>query len=601
MLFAPREYTMMMCMKTATLAILWIFAGLSLSAIATAATCDVPIDLNVEIKMRDGVVLRADVYHPREPGKHPVILSRTPYNRAVLQAAGCQTAARGYIAVIQDVRGRYGSDGTWYPGRDDPQDGYDTVEWAAALPNSNGKVVMSGGSYLGMTQMFAAVMQPPHLAGIIPVATPADLRTGSVYSSGGAFQQMIAETWISLTAIEAANRKYLLNWALFNPAKQGADLPLSSFAALRDGGTSTEDLAGFFLDWLRHPSNDNFWKAWNFEEQAAKIQVPAYHIGGWYDLFTNGTLRNYRTLKAHAGNENARRNQRMLMGPWRHGSLERKVGDIDFGPSAALDEADPTLRWYDYLLKGASNGLESEKPVKIFVMGKNVWREEDDWPLARARSTRYYLHSSGKANSLAGDGTLSEAAPQAEASDHYSYDPANPVPTRGGGICCSAVFQGGAFDQRTIEAREDVLVFSSTPFPTDVEVTGPLSVELYTSSSTVDTDFTAKLVDVWPNGYAQNIADGLQRMRYRESSETPKLMTPGELYKITIDLAATSNVFLAGHRLRLEISSSNFPHFDRNLNTGEDQATSTRMIKAVNTIYHDRQHPSVLILPVVPQ
>jgi uncharacterized protein len=596
------ECIIMKPMKKAPRITLLITVGLLwLPAETIAATCDVAIDLNVEAKMRDGVVLRAEIYHPREPGKHPVIVTRTPYNRAVLQALGCRTAAHGYVAVIQDVRGRYGSDGAWYPGRNDAQDGYDTVEWAAGLPDSNGQVVMSGGSYLGIVQMFAAVMQPPHLVGIIPVATPTELRTGSVYSRGGAFQQLAAETWSSLAAIDSANRRYLLNWAVFNPAKQAADLPMSSFAALRGGGTGTEEVARYFLDWLQHPSNDDFWKSWNFEEQAARIQVPAYHVGGWYDLFTNGTLENYRILKTRAGNERARRNQRLLMGPWRHGGLDRKVGEIDFGASAAVDEADLALRWYDYLLKGATNGLEREKPVKIFVMGKNVWREEEDWPLARARPTRYFLHSGGKANSLNGDGMLSEEAPQAEASDRYTYDPANPAPTRGGGVCCSAVFPGGPFDQRTIEARDDVLVFSSAPFLADVEVTGPLSIELYASSSAVDTDFTAKLVDVWPNGYAQNIADGIQRMRYRESAETPQPMAPGEVYKVTIDLAATSNVFLAGHRLRVEISSSNFPRFDRNLNTGEDQGSSTRMLKAANTIYHDREHASVLMLPVVPQ
>lgn len=369
-------------------------------------TCDANIEFNAEAKMRDGVVLRADIYRPREPGKYPVILVRTSYNRAALQLQGCKTAARRYVSVIQDVRGRYGSDGVWYPFRNEGDDGYDSVEWAAALPDSNGKVAMAGGSYLGITQMLAALKQPPHLVGIIPVATPNDLHDGIVYL-GGAFQQLIAQTWTSLLAIDSANRRYLLNWAMLNPSEAGAGLPLSSYATLRASGTATPELSPFYLDWLRHPSKDDYWKPFNFDGQAEKYQVPAYHVGGWYDIFTRATLSNYLSMKSHAGNENARRNQRLLMGPWQHGGLWRKVGDTDFGPSAEVDETDFGLRWYDYLLKGDSKDLAQEKPVKIFVMGKNVWREEDDWPLARARSTRYFLHSGGKANSLKGDGSLS--------------------------------------------------------------------------------------------------------------------------------------------------------------------------------------------------
>jgi putative CocE/NonD family hydrolase len=381
----------------------------------------------------------------------------------------------------------------------------------------------------------------------------------------------------------------------------GATLPLSSYAALQASGTATAELSPFYLDWLRHPSYDDYWKSWNFDAQADKYQVPAYHVGGWYDLFTRATLRNYLSMKSRAANENARRHQRLLMGPWQHGGLWRKVGDTDFGPSAEVDETDFGLRWYDHLLKGASNGLEREKPVKIFVMGKNIWREEDDWPLARARSTRYFLHSGGKANSLNGNGALSQEAAQYEPADRYMYDPAHPVPTRGGGLCCSAHDPGGAFDQREIEARNDVLVFTTPPFKKDVELTGPLSAELWVQSSAVDTDFTAKLVDVFPDGRAQNLTDGIVRMRYRESMESPKSMAPGEIYKVIIDLAATSNVFFAGHSLRLEVSSSNFPRFDRNLNTGEDQGSSTATAKATNTIYHDREHRSALIVPVIPE
>jgi hypothetical protein len=289
-----------------------------------------------------------------------------------------------------------------------------------------------------------------------------------------------------------------------------------------------------------------------------------------------------------------------LIGPWYHGPFDGKSGEIDFGIGAKGDTDDLMLRWYDYLLKGVDDGIGREKPVKLFVMGKNVWREEEDWPLARARNTRFYLHSAGKANSISGDGTLSTMDPQTEPADRFTYDPAEPVPTRGGPLCCDNVrLASGAFDQRPVEARTDVLVYSTPAFKEDFEVTGPVSVELYAGSSAVDTDFTAKLVDVWPNGFAQNLTEGIQRARYRSSREKPEFMSPGEVYKLTVDLWATSNVFLAGHRLRLELSSSNFPRFDRNLNTGEEQGFASRLVKATNTIYHDRDHPSALVLPVV--
>jgi putative CocE/NonD family hydrolase len=264
-----------------------------------------------------------------------------------------------------------------------------------------------------------------------------------------------------------------------------------------------------------------------------------------------------------------------------------------------LDEA--ILRWYDWLLKGQQNGVEHEKPVKIFVMGKNEWREEDDWPLARAKSTRYYLHSAGAANGVAGDGTLNATAPATEKQDQFVYDPNDPVPTLGGPLCCGPLSTGiGPQDQRTAEDRKDVLIYTTPAFTQDTEVTGPVSVDLWVSSSAVDTDFTGKLLDVWPNGYAQNLTEGILRMRYRNSQEKPELANPGEMYHITIDLWSTSNVFLAGHKLRLEVSSSNFPRFDRNMNTGEDQSRATRFVKAANMIYHDKAHPSALVLPVVP-
>jgi hypothetical protein len=277
------------------------------------------------------------------------------------------------------------------------------------------------------------------------------------------------------------------------------------------------------------------------------------------------------------------------------------IGDVDFGQASRFDEDEITVEWYEFLFKNARNQFAG-KPVKIFVMGQNAWRDEDDWPLARARATKYFLHSDGKANSLRGTGTLSTTAPTNESADRYAYDPANPAPTTGGPLCCDGThMKPGPRDQRAVEARDDVLVYSTAPVAADTEVTGPVTLELYVKSSAVDTDFTGKLVDVWPNGFAQNLTEGILRARYRDSQERPSLINPGQVYKLTLDLWSTSNVFKKGHVIRLEVSSSNFPRFDRNLNTGdENNALGSRFVTATNTVLHDSEHPSALVLPLVP-
>jgi putative CocE/NonD family hydrolase len=565
-----------------------------------AENYEVTAERGVRVKMRDGVVLRADVYRPKAEGKFPVLLQRTPYNKAGGVEFGLHAAARGYVVIIQDVRGRYTSEGEWYTFKHESQDGYDSVEWAAALPYSNGKVGMFGGSYVGATQVLAAIAHPPHLAGICPVVTASNYHDGWTYQ-GGAFEQWFNESWTSGLAEDTLDRLVQRN---ANALPLVSKLPLLSYplfdAGFNEDSRSLQALAPYFVDWLEHPSYDDYWKQWSIEDHHSQIMVPVFHVGAWYDIFLGGTLRNYMGIKANGGSEAARRGQRLVIVIGGHAGSGPKIGEVDFGRESVADEDEAMLRWYDYLLKGAANGVEREKPVKIFVMGKNSWREEDDWPLARAKSTRFYLHSGGSANGLGGDGTLGAGAPGAEPADRFVYDPADPAPTRGGSLCCDAAHLApGAFDQRPVEARPDVLVYSTPAFEQNFEVTGPVSVELYAGSSAVDTDFTAKLVDVWPNGFAQNLTDAIVRARYRNSQEKAELMSPGEVYKFTIDLWATSNVFLAGHRLRVEISSSNFPRFDRNMNTGEDQARATRMMKATNTIYHDRAHPSALVVPVV--
>lgn len=574
--------------------------GFALATTALAADrYEVIIEHGVSAKMRDGVTLRADVYRPKAEGKFPVLLQRTPYDKRAAVDFGLMAAARGYVVVVQDVRGCFTSEGEWRPFRHESEDGFDTVEWAAALPYSDGRVGMFGGSYVGATQMLAAIAHPPHLAGIFPVVTASNYFDGWTYQ-GGAFELWFNASWTSAIAPDTLTRK--INSSVPQWTQK---LPLSAYPILN---VDTSDLAPYYWDWLAHPNYDEYWKAVSIADHHNQIQVPAYHVGGWYDIFMGGTWRNYVGIKAHGGSEAAQHGQRLMMGPWYHGPFDGRTGELDFGPAArsadgrSFSTDEVMLRWYDHLLKGFANGIEREKPVKIFVMGENAWRDEDDWPLPRAKNTPYYLHSGGSANSLVGDGTLSTEAGQTEPSDHFVYDPANPVPTRGGGLCCdNARLASGAFDQRAVESRGDVLVYSTPPFKQDFEATGPVTLELYASTSAVDTDFTAKLVDVWPNGLAQNLTDGILRARYRNSQEKPEFLNPGEVYKLTIDLWATSNVFKAGHKLRLEVSSSNFPRFDRNLNTGENGANSARTVKASNAVYHDRDHPSALIIPVVPR
>jgi len=579
------------------LAITLVLIGSALAADQYAVT----FERNVPLKMRDGVTLRADIYRPKADGQFPVLLERTPYDKNYGFSFGLEAAARGYVAVVQDVRGRYTSEGEWYTFKHESDDGFDTVEWAAALPYSNGKVGMWGGSYVGATQMLAAIAHPPHLAGICPVVTASNYHDNWTYQDG-AFEQWFNESWTSGLAQNTLSREVANET---NATKGTSRLPLNSYPLFNFPDVRTSDLtpafAPYFLDWLAHPTYDDYWKRWSIQEHYADISVPALTIAAWYDIFQGGSLRNYMGIKSHGGNEAARRGQHLIVTIGGHAGDGRKIGDVDFGPSAAdYNENEITLNWYDYLFKNVQNEF-AQKPVKIFVMGMNQWRQEDNWSLARARSAKYFLHSQGGANSAGGNGSLSTGAPHSESSDHYAYDPSNPAPTTGGPLCCDAEhLQPGPRDQRPVEARNDVLVYSTPAFAQNVEVTGPVSVELYAASSAVDTDFTAKLVDVGTDGFAQNLTEGIIRARYRDSQEKADLLKPGQVYKFTIDLWSTSNVFLKGHALRLEISSSNFPRFDRNLNTAEQPELGQQFVSATNVIYHDAQHPSALILPIVP-
>jgi putative CocE/NonD family hydrolase len=359
-----------------------------------------------------------------------------------------------------------------------------------------------------------------------------------------------------------------------------------------------QNAPGYFA-MLDHPSYDTFWTTFDVEAKHGEFETPAFHVTGWYDALSNGTIKNFTGLRKNARTARARDNQRLLIGPWTHSTptlRSTSIGDADFGPSAGFDSEQLMLDWFDYWLKDKPTNVMSRAPVRLFIMGANVWRDEREWPLARAVPRAFYFHSEGGALTAAGTGTLSVAAPASEPADHFTYDPANPVPTgaRGG-------YSRAPSDQREVETRRDVLVYSSAPIETALEVTGPISVTLWASSSETDTDFTAKLVDVFPDGTARALTDGIIRARYRNSKTAPVLLTPNQPTQFTIDVGATSNVFLPGHRIRVEISSSNFPRFDRNPNTGGRFGDDAELRPARQTILHDAEHPSRIVLPVVPR
>jgi putative CocE/NonD family hydrolase len=450
--------------------------------------------------------------------------------------------------------------------------------------------------------MLSAIAHPPHLAGICPVVTASNYHDGWTYQ-GGAFEQWFDQNWTTQLATNTMWRLIAKNTnaLLGAPVLPLTHYPVFNYPLLPAGADATAQLAPYYLDWLAHPDYDAYWKQWSIEEHFSDIQVPALHIGGWYDIFLAGTLRNYMGIKAHGGTDEARKGQRLLVQIGGHAGFGRRIGDVEFGDDALkFPSTEVVLAWYDYLFKGVQNEFATV-PVRIFVMGENKYHQESDWPPPENKLTRYFLHSGGSANSVRGDGGLSLASPKKETPDKFTYDPANPVPSIGGSLCCDAAhYEPGPRDQRPAENRNDVLVYSTKPLAEDMEVTGPVTLELWASSSAVDTDFTAKLVDVSPSGFAMDLTDGILRMRYRDSQEKPQLMNPDQVYKVSVDLWATGNVFKKGHILRLEVSSSNFPRFDRNLNTGAVQATSREFVSATNTILHDAEHPSALLLPVIP-
>ncbi|CAN5877332.1 CocE/NonD family hydrolase [soil metagenome] len=565
---------------------------------------DVRFLYDQRMPMRDGVRLSADVFLPRGSGPWPTILLRTPYqslwSRWIKHAVWW--AERGYAFVIQDCRGKFESEGTFYAYFDDGRDAYDTLEWIAAQSWCSGKIGTWGRSYGGLYQWLLGPLQSPHLTCPAPHVINDDYFRDYHYV-GGAFQltlSIMAAICYSVNVDITQEGSALL----FNNTKFIRQLPLIDM----DVNAIGREIP-FWRDWLLHDRYDDYWETISATGKHHLIDVPVFQQGGWFDAYPNSTFRHWNAMTSRAPSEKTRRSQKVLMGPWSHSvPTGSRLAEIDFGPIADVQINEEEKRWYDYWLRGEDTGVMDEPPLRIFVMGENVWRFEQEWPPARTSFTRWYLHSNGRANSLFGDGTLSPEPPAGEPSDQFSYDPERPVPSIGGNNSTQDWSQSaeepivpGPVDQRMIGRRDDVLVYTSNALEHDLEVTGPIEMMLYAASSAVDTDFTAKLIDVFPDGYAMNISEGIIRARYRNDDRQPELLERGEAAKYQIRMYPTSNVFKAGHRIRLDISSSNFPRFSRNLNTGEPVATGTAIVVAKQRVLHSTEYPSHVLLPVIPR
>ncbi len=585
-------------------------------------------DPAVMIPVRDGLRMATDVYRPARngvpvEGRFPVLLNRTPYGKGSLAAQAETFARHGYVVAVQDLRGRYASEGKFLKVQPaDATDGYDTIEWLARQPWSNGKVGMWGQSFAAHAQAGAAQLKPPSLSTLVinmggmSNAWDHGVRYRGTYEMGRqltwAWSQMLADA--RTPAVKALlTQEKVEDWYARQPMRRGLN-PLSV----------VPEYEGWYLDFFEHADYDAFWKdpMVNWEEHYPQTSdIPMIHIGGWYDIFLAGTFRNFVELGRLKSAP-----QRVLVGPWTHsGNVRPWAGDVSFGAEAAITDFYGAfhLRWFDHYLKGQPTGVERDAPVRIFVMGTGdghkdadgrlfhggYWRDAQAWPLPGTRMVPYYFHA---------DGTLRTDKPRkVTASTTYTFDPHRPVPTIGGGS--SARLKDGAYDQREdvrfppsaapfmpLRSRADVVVFQTEPLAEDVTVIGPITVVLHASSNRTDTDFTAKLIDVypsseaWPAGFDMNLTDAIVRGRYRATRDHAVMLTPGRVYPFTIEPFPTANVFKKGHRIRIDISSSNFPRFDVNPNTGEPLGRNRRMVTADNTVHHSATYPSHIVLPIAP-
>lgn len=568
---------------------------------APSSSFEVEVRTDVKIPMRDGVELSANIFLPKIPqgtagaaeGKFPVILIRSPYGKGNEKYGdGLFYAGRGYVLVSQDCRGKGTSQGQWEPFANEGDDGRDTQKWVLSQPWCDGSIATSGGSYVGFTQWISAPNAGDHLKAMFTVVPLVDTYGDGVYTDG-AMNLALMMGWGSMVSFGPGEQPAVLAWRPEDWTKAYRTLPLSEWD--RAIGRKVQ----YLRDWVAHPQFDEYWAARSIRGKWQDITVPICTVGGWYDIFARSVFEHVNAVRATSRSQDVRKHQHLIMGPWGHGiSQDGKVGELNFGKDSVINLRDLQTKWFDYWLKDQQAGADTWPAFRIFVMGANQWRDEQEWPLKRTQYTPYYFHSKGSANTLKGDGTLNAEKPSNEPSDEFVYDPNDPVPTAGG--CNLVGCPAGPHNQSEVEKRNDVLVFTSEELKSELEVTGPVKVILYAASMAEDTDWTAKLVDVHPDGRAFNLCDGIIRARYRQSRDNPSLIKPSQIYRYEIDLWTTSNAFLSGHRIRVEISSSNFPRFDRNLNTSEAFGAGTKPVKATQTIYHDAEHPSHVLLPIIP-
>jgi len=562
-------------------------------------------------RMRDGVQLSVDVFQPKSEGKFPAILIITPYsNNPGFQKRGTWFAQRGYVVAVADSRGRFDSEGTWDPF--DPKhktDGYDLVEWLAAQPWCDGKVGMLGLSFMGWAQWWTATQSPPSLKAIVPEVAPPDAMFNTPYQNG------VLVSW-------------MMDWAGANAGRVGQVMgtgPYGGFASEERRLADYMQLpylklneirgaldAPWFEKWIRsNLSSDKYWQdiAYQTPQSYAKVAVPSLSATGWFDADFPGSPMNYLAMKKHGANAEARQ-PRLVIGPWQHIiNTSRKLGAFDYGSEAMINWDGHVCRWFDHWLKGLDNGVMSDAPVHVFVMGRNQWSAEQDWPLPQTRWIKYYLHSNGHANSISGDGLLSTSPPTVPAdaaSDAYVYDPAKPTRSPFTG----AHLEDGAADTRKSSSGPDVLVYTTPPLDEEVEVTGPITAKLYAATSARDTDWMVRLIDVQPDGFSAMLCEGVMRARHRDPGHdgafnpaSLSVIEPNQVLEYTIEFwRATANAFVKGHRIRVEISSSYFPYYLRNLNTGADNiGLETTFVVAKQKVIHTAGQPSHVVLPVIPR
>ena len=560
------------------------------------------VEKNVMVPMKDGIKLATDIYLPSSEKEKtfPALINRTPYNKDRVENSKEINAYinAGYVVIVQDVRGRYHSEGTFIPYEYETEDGLELFNWVRKQTWSNGIFGTFGLSYHGGTQWLPATKNPEGLKAMAPMITFDDIYNGSAYYDGAKVLHDLRWTVADIIPdimerAKKAGEKVTVNVPeVYNCLEK---IPLASDEAVKLYGK-------YYLDWMKHSTFDDFWKKFSPKEHYNDITVPTLNISGWYDIFVPSTLNNYMGMKNNGGSEIARNNSYLIMGPWSHLNFSGKINEFDFGSEAsenAFDLLGIKIAWYDHWLKNKPKNNLLEKPVKIFVMGENKWRNEDEWPLPNTNYISYYFHSDGNANIK--NGLLSVNKPENEPSDHFIYDPMDPVPTIGGQVILPGDGAIGPRDQVKAEERKDVLVYETEILQNDITVIGPLTAKLFISSDCKDTDFTVKLTDVDEKNVSKLLSDGILRVRYRNSLEKTEFMEPGKVYEIKVNVATTANTFFKGHKIRVSISSSNFPRFNRNSNSGGDimfEQSSTYQ-KANNVVLHDKEHPSSIILPVI--